>query len=102
MSEEKRISELETEVAVVKSNINGLSASINLIMTNHLPHIQKGVEDLGVKLDDKFDKLCRNMDDKYVSKEEFKPVKSVVYGMVGFILLAFLAAIVGAVIVTNK
>ena len=33
----------------------------------------------------------------YVSKEEFRPVKNIVYGMVGAILLAFLTA-VGALI----
>lgn len=99
MSEEKRISKLETEVAVVKSNINGLSASINLIMTNHLPHIQDGIDKLGGKIDDKFNSLCENMDKKYVNKEEFKPVKIVVYGLVGIILTGVVGALIGLVII---
>lgn len=34
----------------------------------------------------------------YVSKEEFAPIKSIVYGMVGFILISTLAALVALVI----
>ena len=43
----------------------------------------------------KIDNLCLN----FVTVEEFKPIKSIVYGMVGFVLLAFLTAIVALVIV---
>ncbi len=39
------------------------------------------------------------LDEKFVTRIEFTPIKSIVYGMVGFILLAFLAAIVGLVII---
>ena len=38
---------------------------------------------------------------KMVTQDEFLPVKMIVYGMVGFILLAILGAIVSFVIVNN-
>lgn len=33
----------------------------------------------------------KKLDTKYVSQDEFKPIKSIVYGMVGFILLGFMS-----------
>lgn len=45
--------------------------------------------------------LRQELRDTYVSKEQFEPVKSVVYGMVGFIMLAFLGAIVSLVLINN-
>ena len=35
---------------------------------------------------------------KYVSRAEFEPIQKIVYGMVGFILLAFIGAVVALVI----
>ena len=37
----------------------------------------------------------------YVSKSEFWPVKTLVYGFVGAILLAVLGALIGKVVVAN-
>jgi hypothetical protein len=39
---------------------------------------------------------------EYVTQEAFAPVRAIVYGMVGFILLSFLGALVTLVIVTKK
>jgi len=39
---------------------------------------------------------------KYVTKDEFKPVRMVVYGMVGALLLAVVAAIVGLVLIVPR
>lgn len=38
------------------------------------------------------------LDDKYVTKDEFRPVRNVVYGMVGIILTAVILALVYLVI----
>jgi hypothetical protein len=40
----------------------------------------------------------RNLDGKYVSQESFWPVKTVVYGLVGFILLSVIGAVVVLII----
>ena len=43
-------------------------------------------------------KINEKLDHEYVTKEEFMPVKNIVYGMVGVILLTVLGAIVALVI----
>lgn len=48
--------------------------------------------DLLVKLNIKFDNMLLTMDKK-VDVADFRPVKAIVYGMVGFILLGFLSVI---------
>ena len=53
--------------------------------------------DLLLRIDEKVLSLHAKMEG-FVTKEEFKPVKSIVYGLVGAVLCAFLAAIIGLVI----
>lgn len=54
---------------------------------------------------DSFEKKLDSVDEKlnshYVSKEEFEPIKKVVYGLVGLILIAVAGAVVSLVI-TNR
>ena len=54
---------------------------------------QSGIE---VKLEfilKELDEIKAQLEKKYVSQEEFKPVKSLVYGMVGLILTAVVGAL---------
>lgn len=44
------------------------------------------------------EKINDKLDNTYVTRDEFSPVKNVVYGMVGLILTAVLAAIVYGVV----
>lgn len=48
--------------------------------------------DLLVKLNIKFDNMIATLDKK-VDMADFRPVKAIVFGMVGFILLGFLSVI---------
>jgi len=56
---------------------------------------------MDTKLDNVIDRLT-TLDDKvsrhYVSKEEFDPIKKIVYGMVSLILIAVVGAILALVI----
>ncbi len=70
-----------------ENRITSLEVKITEIITNHLPHLE-------IKLDE----IIKCFDRKYVRIEEFKPIKTIIYSMVGFILLSFLSAIVGLVI----
>ena len=47
---------------------------------------------------EKIDSIENKLDDKFVRKIEFNPVKKIVYGMLGAILLAFLGGIINLVI----
>lgn len=39
---------------------------------------------------------------KHVRRDEFEPIQKIVYGMVGLILVAFLTAVIGLVVVRLK
>jgi len=45
-------------------------------------------------IDQKFEKL----DCKYVRKEDFAPIKAILFGMIGLILIAFMGAIISLII----
>jgi hypothetical protein len=46
--------------------------------------------------------INHKLDDKYVTKETFEPVRNVVYGLVALILIAVVGAIVALVVVNNQ
>lgn len=80
---EIRAIQLETAMCEIKKDIE----EIKINQHEYMAEMTKFREEL-------FDKLEK----RYVSKDEFKPVKGVVYGMVGFIMLAFLGAIISLVL----
>jgi len=60
---------------------------------------QTGVE---VKLEfiiKELDEIKEKLEKKYVTAEEFKPVKIVVYGMVALILTTVMGALIGLIII---
>ena len=57
------------------------------LIKNDIEYIKTDVEDINAKLDS-----------HYVTKAEFDPVRNIVYGMVGVILLAVIGALVALVI----
>lgn len=44
------------------------------------------------------DAINRKLDNNYVTKSDFAPVKSIVYGMVGLMLTAIVVALLGIII----
>lgn len=56
-------------------------------MANDVSYIKKSIDDLTLKVDN-----------NYVTKEEFMPVKSIVYGMVTLILIAVMGALIALVV----
>ena len=50
------------------------------------------------ELDDQLDGLSDEFEGKFVSKAEFAPVRSIVYGIVGIILVAVAGAVVALVV----
>jgi hypothetical protein len=47
---------------------------------------------------DKLDNVDQKISTHYVSREEFEPIKKIVYGMVGLILVAVVGALVSLVV----
>jgi len=54
-------------------------------------------DDLLVRIDERVKVILEKLDD-YVTKEEFRPVQRIVYGLVGGALLTMLGAVIALVI----
>jgi hypothetical protein len=72
-----------------------------VIMKNEITHIKKDVEEIKSLIKDHMDwealkyNELRNV---YVSKEQFLPVKSIVYGLVSIVLTAVAGALIYLVV----
>lgn len=55
------------------------------------------LEDIKIKIAELPEKLIEKMDKRYVSKETFEPIKKLVYGTVGAVLVAALTAILALI-----
>lgn len=56
---------------------------------------RQSVSDLNCKMED----MEGKMKDRFVTKEEFEPIKRLVYGVVGLVMTAILLALVAQIIV---
>lgn len=73
---------------MAKAVTNNRGDAVNLaVMANDLTYVRKAVDDLNEKVDH-----------NYVTKEEFRPVKQLVYGLVGLILMGVVGAILSLVV----
>ena len=57
------------------------------LIKNDIEYIKVDIEDINIKLDS-----------HYVTKEQFEPVRNIVYGMVGIILVAVIGALITLVV----
>ncbi|MBU0847062.1 hypothetical protein KKH23_07700 [Patescibacteria group bacterium] len=57
------------------------------VIANDITYIKKEVEDISEKLED-----------NYITRQEFDPVKKVVYGIIAIILTSVMAALVALVV----
>lgn len=57
------------------------------VMANDIVYIRQTMKDVSDKLEK-----------DYVTRDEFEPVRNVVYGMVGLILVGFLMAVIALII----
>ena len=72
----------------------GVEAVDIAVMARDIEYIKKEVDGVSKKVTDLDDKVSKN----YVSQEEFKPIKMLVYGLVGIILVAVIGALLKLVI----
>lgn len=74
----------ESEAQIVQRAKESTTTTINI------QYIQKDVAEIKETL--------KTMSEVFVTQTEFKPIKSILFGLVGTILLAFLGAIISLVI----
>lgn len=80
-----------------KSMANYTDREILLQMQIQMEHLQNEVE----KMSGKIDRLELRMKADYVSKEEYDPIKKLVYGTVGLIITAVATALISLLINTG-
>lgn len=73
---------IKTEASAFFEAIKAIS-----LMENDLKYIKQDISEVKIKLDE-----------HYITKAEFEPVRNIVYGMVGVILLAVIGALVTLVV----
>ena len=61
----------------------------NKLMAKDIADIKSDIQEIK--------EVLKNLGSKFVTKQEFSPVKAIAYGMVGAILLAFLGGVVALV-----
>lgn len=60
--------------------------------------VKTDVKDLNKTVKDGFEKVSKKLDDNFVTKTEFLPVKNIAFGMVGLILSIVATAIIVSVV----
>jgi hypothetical protein len=75
------------ESARIASKNNAESIAAYGILKNDIEYIKKDVTEIKERLEGQF-----------VSKDEFEPVKKIVYGLVGIILVAVVGALIALVV----
>jgi outer membrane murein-binding lipoprotein Lpp len=74
-----KVTRLETEVGHLRNDMEKMAKSIG-----------------GIKED--VNDLKEMMDSRYVTRTEFEPIRNIIYGMVGVVLLAVVTALVALVV----
>lgn len=67
-------------------------------ITKDIKEIKDNQKDYMADMNRFRDELFERLDDKYVSKIEFEPIKDLVYKVLYFVILAVVAAVIGFVI----
>ena len=64
------------------------------VMQRDIEYLRKTHDESNTKLD----ALIIKIDDRYLTKDEFKPVRNIVYGLITLIVIAVIGAIVNLVV----
>lgn len=90
MEDSLKITRLETQMENVNKKLDSQSNKIDALDEK----LDSKIDTLDEKLDIKIGKLIESLDKHYVKKEEFTPVRTIVYSAVG----AVLAGVIGAIL----
>lgn len=81
------------EKQIEKLNIEQLNVDIKLIQKD-TEYIKLGLEDTKNNIN-----LIKNkLENRYISRDEFAPIKSIVYGLVGLILTGVVGALIALIL----
>jgi len=88
---QERVSILEYSMKNTENKLSDIEKKIDNIMNNHLQHIQTSISEMG-------DNVVKKMEECFVSKDRFKPVEKIVYGLVGLVLISVFGAMIALIL----
>lgn len=91
---------LDIELAVVRNELKNLKEIITDLKESNIEKSEK-LENVETKIEVAIDNVVNLVAEKYVTKLEWNPVKQIVFGLVGIILIAALGALL-SLIITKK
>lgn len=68
------------------------------IMENELKNLGKNLDEFKLNMKTDIEEVKRLLKDGFVTKEEFAPVKSIVYGLVTLVLISVVGALIALVV----
>lgn len=84
---------LEKEVHKLQGEIKKLDS-----LDKDVKRIERTVEKISEKIDELKDELRAEVKDEYINNDKFEPVKLIVYGLVGLILVTVVSALLSLVV----
>ena len=64
------------------------------VMSEKMKNIENDISEIKLGINE----LIKKMDEKFVTKNEFTPIKQIVYGFVGLIVVAVIGALISLVV----
>ena len=64
------------------------------VMQNDIDYIKEGMNDIKTAVND----IKKNIEEQYVTRAEFAPIKQVVYGIIGLLITAVFGALLSLVV----
>lgn len=86
----KNYTTLQVDVGIIKSQM--------VDMKRQNDRIESKIDDMTYTTQGDFDEFKKEVKEMYVTKEAFDPVKRLVYGTVGLVLVAVVGALIGLVL----
>lgn len=96
MAEERQPS-LETQLAVLQNEFKNLKRLLDELKNGDYQKAEK-INKIEIRIEEIINEISETMASTYVTKVEWTPIKTLVYGVVGLILSAAIGALLALVI----
>ena len=108
MAKNSKTESLISAIAALQKEVDKISIEVQKIDVNekqlnylekNLERIERTVEKVVTQIENMKKDIHDEMRDTYVNNDKFEPVKIIVYGIAGVVLLTVLAALLGIVVI---
>ena len=89
---------LDERTKAIQSSIDKMNFDVRLQMDS----ISKKIDDLENRTNRRIETVEKDLQENYISRQEFNPIQKIVYGVVGLILVAVAGAVLALVMAQPK